>query len=240
MNILFCIFTIVIFPRVDGSELIAATSLNPLTFTPRWSIEPYPGYQVFIANRLRLAHAFPVGGDLSMGVEVGVANRFHFTYFKSYTAWGIDDTKAWLTMSSLDNVNLLARVGLPTGRYSSGIGIGAYSFEIFLKRIDILGSNSVYLGYEWVGTNPDQVDYGDKIHLGLELFSWLDIHSNYAFADQGAYISLYDSPSFGIEISVLKKLTVLKTYSLTLVFNQTLLGKDIPVTTDISLRISGR
>ncbi len=238
MSVLFCIFTFVVFPRVEGPELIVETSLNPLTFTPRWSIEPYPGYQVFLSNRLRLSHAFLYGGDLSVGVEAGVVNRFHFTYYKSYAAWGIDDTKVWLMLNPFGNVNFLARIGLPSGRYSSGIGIGAYSFEIFLKRVEIVGSSSAYIGYEWVGANPDEVDYGDNIHFGVELLSWFRIRCLYAFADQGAYFSLYDSPSFGIEISVSKNFTVLKFYNLALVLNQTVFGKDIPVKTGISLRIS--
>lgn len=238
MNILFCILAIVIFPRFHGSELIAETSLNSFTFTPRWSIEPYPGYQVFLANRLRLAHAFPIGGDLSMGVEVGVANRFHFTYFNSYGAWGIDDAKAWLMLNPSPKVNLLVRACLPTGAYNSGIGMGAYSLEIYAKKAEIALISSACVGYEWVGTNPDQVNYGDKIHLGFELSSWLRVHCHYAFADQCGYFSLYDSPSFAIEISALKNFRVLRSYNLTVVFNQTTLGKDSPVITSVSLRIS--
>jgi len=238
MNILLCIFTVVVFPRADGSELIAETSLNPFTFTPRWSIEPYPGYQVFLANRVRFAHAFPIGSDFSMGAEAGVASRFHLTYFKSYGVWGVDDTRAWLMLNSFGSVSLLVRAGLPTGRYDSGIGTGAYSLEIYTKKADIMRFSSACIGYEWVGTNPDQVNYGDKIHFGLELLSWLRIHCHYAFADQGAYFSLYDSPSFGIEISVSKNFRVLQFYNLAAVFSQTILGKDNPVTTGISLRMS--
>ena len=238
MNILLCIFTVVVFPRVDGSELIAETSLNPFTFTPRWSIEPYPGYQVFLANSVRFAHAIHIGSDLSMGAEVGVANRFHFTYFRSYGAWGIDDTKAWLMLNPFRDVTLLLRAGMPTGRYDSGIGMGAYSIEVFLKRAEMLGNYSAHIGYEWVGTNPDQVNYGDKIHLGLEFLGWLQVHCIYAFADRGAYFALYDSPSFAIEISGVKNFRVLRSYNLAVVINQTILGKDIPVTTSVSLRLS--
>jgi hypothetical protein len=238
VSVLLCIISLVVFPKTEDSELIIETSLNALTFTPRWSLEPYPGYQGFLTNKLRLSHAFLYGSDLSVGVEIGVANRFHFTYFESYAAWGVDDTKAWLMLNPFDKINFLARVGLPSGRYSSGIGIGAYSFEIFLKTVEIVGGSSAYIGYEWVGANPDEVDYGDNIHFGLELLSWFRIRCLYAFADQSAYFSLYDSPSFGIEISVSKNFTVLKFYNLALVLNQTVFGKDIPVKTGISLRIS--
>lgn len=240
MSVLLCIVTLVIFPKTEGSELIVETSLNALTFTPRWSIEPYPGYQVFLANKLKLSHALLSGSDLSMGVEIGAVNRFHFTYFESYAAWGLDDTKAWLMLNAGSTVNFLTRLGLPTGHYDEGIGKGAYSFEIYAKKADILRKGSVYIGYEWIGTNPDEVNYGDKIHLGFELGSWFGINSYYAFADRGGYYSLHDSPSFAMEISVSKNLKFLKVYNLTLVFEQTVLGKDIPLSTGISLRMSGR
>lgn len=238
MNILLCFLAIVFFPRNNGSELVIETSLNVMTFTPRWSIEPYPGYQAFLANELRLSQVLFRGGNLSLGVEAGVANRFHFTYFDSYATWGVGDTKAWLMLSPFCGAGLLVRLGLPTGQYNTGIGTGAYSFEIYAKKTEILRSGSIYLGYEWVSINPDEIDCGDKIHLGVDLLSWFSIHCHYAFADQGAYFPLYDSPSLAIEISVSKNVGVLKCYNFAVVFNQTVFGKDVPIKSGIMLKIS--
>lgn len=238
MNVLFCLVTLAFFPKTDGSELIMETSLNALTFTPRWTLETYPGYQVFLGGGLRFSHAFLFGDEISIGADIGVANRFHITYFQSYTVWGIDDSNVWLMWDYGGDVNFLARVGLPTGRYADGIGRGAYSFEIYTKKADILRRSSICLGYEWIGTNPDKVNYGDKIHLGFEVCSWVGINSYYAFADKGSYFSLHDSPSFAVEISLGRNLTFTKVYNIVLVFEQTILGKDIPLSTGISLRMS--
>jgi len=240
VNVLLCIVALVVFPRTDGSELSVEASLNALTFTPRWSIEPYPGYQVFLVSKLRLSHVFFSNSGISVGTEIGVANRCHLTYFESYAAWGVDDSKAWLMLNTGSTASFLARLGLPTGHYDEGIGRGAYWIEIYSKKARILGNGSVYVGYEWIGTNPDEVNYGDKIHLGLEVCNWLRIHSHYAFADQGAYYSLHDSPSFAIEMSVIKDFEFMKVYNVALVINQTILGRDIPLSTGISLRISGK
>ncbi|UCF70948.1 MAG: hypothetical protein JSW49_01345, partial [candidate division WOR-3 bacterium] len=133
MSVFYCVVTLLVFPQAAGSELIVETSLNALTFTPRWSIEPYPGYQGFLANKLNVSHAMLSGRNLSLGVEIGVANRFHFTYFESYAAWGLDDAKVWLMGHFFGTVSLLARTGLPTGLYDAGIGRGAYWFEIYAK-----------------------------------------------------------------------------------------------------------
>ncbi len=240
MSVFCCIVTLLVFPQAAGSELIVETSLNALTFTPRWSIEPYPGYQGFLANKLKLSHAVLCSRNLSLGVEIGVANRFHFTYFESYAAWGLDDTKVWLMGPSFGKISLLARMGLPTGLYDAGIGQGAYWFEIYAKKARIICNSSVCIGYEWIGANPDKVNYGDRIHLGLEIFSWFGIRFQYAFPDHGTYYSLNDSPSFAAEISLSRNFNLSRVYNLALAFNQTVLGKDIPVSTSVSLKISGK
>ncbi|KPK62646.1 hypothetical protein AMJ83_10280 [candidate division WOR_3 bacterium SM23_42] len=240
MSILLCISTLTIFPKTNTLEIITETSLNAWTFTPRYSIEPFPGDQVFLANRLRCSYSFFSNDRISLGVEAGFANRFHFTYFYSYTVWGLDDSDVWFVLNSGRNTSLLARFRLPTGLYNEGLGIGAYCMELYIRKTNIWRNSSAYFGYEWIGANSDKVNYGDKIRLGVEINNWLRVSSYYAFADQGTYYSLYDSPSFALETSLFKNFRLMKGYTTQVIFSQTLLGRDIPISTSISLRISGK
>lgn len=241
MSIFLCIATLVVFPAETNTlEIITETSLNAWTTTPRWSIEPFPGNQVFLVNRLRCSYPFFSSSQISLGVDAGFANRFHFTHFYSYASWGLDDSDVWLMLNTTATIDFLARFAIPTGSYSDGLGKGGYRIELYLKKAQIMRKSKVYFGYEWIGTNPDEVNYGDKIHFGLEIYNWLGITSYYAFSDQGTYYSLYDSPSFALEISISKDFLFMKACSMTLIFKQTLLGKDTPISTSISLRISKR
>ena len=238
MNILLCIFAFIVFPKTNALEIIAETSVNAWTFTPRYGIEPFPGYQVFLVNRLRCSYPLFSDNRISLGVEAGFANRFHFTYFYYYASWGSDDSDVWLVLTSSRTVDFLARFGLPTGQYDKGLGRGTYRIELYIKKTRILKNSSAYFGYEWIGTNPDQVNYGDKIHLGVEINNWLRISSYYAFADGGTYYSLHDSPSFALETSFFKDFRLMKAYNMEVLLSQTLLGRDTPIKTSISMRIS--
>jgi hypothetical protein len=143
-------------------------------------------------------------------------------------------------LNTTATIDVLARFALPTGSYSVGLGKGAYRTELYMRKAQIMRRSKVYLGYEWIGSNPDKVNYGDKIHLGLEICSWLQISSYYAFADKSTYYSLHDSPSFALEISMSKDFLFMKSCSMTLIFKQTILGKDTPISTSISLGVSKR
>jgi hypothetical protein len=239
MNILLFITALTVFPQeAKAIEIVAETSMNVWKWTPRWSIEPNPAYQVFLVNSLGLSCPFFSTNHISLGVEAGFANRFHFTYFYSYGSWGLDDSDMWLMLKATETTDFLARFALPTGSYSDGLGIGTYRIELYLRKAQIIRSGNVYLGYEWIGTNPDNVNYGDKIHLGLEVHDWLDISSFYSFADKGTYYSLHDSPSFALEITIRKNFQFMEAFNMMLLLKQTLLGKDTPISTSISLRIS--
>ena len=239
MNIFLFIAALTVFPpETNALEIVTETSLNAWTWTPRWSIEPYPANQVFLVNSLRCSWPFFSTKQISLGVEAGFANRFHFTHFYSYASWGLDDSDVWLMLKAAGTTDFLARFALPTGAYSAGLGTGAYRIELYLRKAQIMRRGKVYLGYEWIGTNPDKVNYGDKIRLGLEIHNWLEISSFYAFADESTYYSLHDSPSFALEILVCKNFQFMKACSTALLFKQTLLGKDTPISTSISLRIS--
>ena len=237
MNILFCIFAFVIFPKTNAFTVITETSLNAWTFTPRYSIEPYPGYQVFLINGLRCSCPLLSNNRISLGFEAGFVNRFHFTHFYSYASWGLGECHLWLSVNGPRSVSLLARLNLPTGPFNEGLGTGAYHLELYARKANILRNSSAYIGYEWRGSNPDRVDYGDRIHLGVEITTWLRIASNYAFADQGTYYPLDDSPSFIFEIALFKDFRLMKAYTLQAIFSQTVLGRDMPISTSFSLRI---
>ena len=241
MNILLFIAALTVFPQeLKALEIVTETSLNIWTWTPRWSIEPYPAYQALLANNLGCSWPFFSTNHVSLGVEAGVANRFHFTYFYSYTSWGLDDSNIWLMLSPNATMDLLTKIAVPTGSYSDGLGTGAYRMGVYLRKSQIVPKTKVYLGYEWIGTNPDKVNYGDKIHLGLKAYDWLEISSYYSFADKGTYYPLYDSPSFALEISICREFQLMKAYRMALLLKQTLLGKDIPLSTSVSFRISKR
>jgi hypothetical protein len=238
MNILFCIFTCVVFPQTGTIEIITQTSLNAWTFTPRYSIEPYPGYQVFLVTRLCCSYPFLSDNRISLGVDAGFANRFDFTYFYSYSAWGINDATLWLMFNKNKPVNLLARVKIPTASYNKGLGTGAYHIELYARRVNIMRNCCYYIGYEWIGANSDKINYGDKFHFGLEINDWLRIGANYAFSDKSTYYELHDSPSLTLETCFSKDFRVLKVYRLRVVLSQTIMGRDIPISTSILLRIS--
>ena len=241
MNIFLFIAALTVFPsETNRLEIVTETSLNVWTWTPRCSIEPYPGNQVFLVNSLGCSWPFFSNGQISLGVDVGFANRLHFTYYYSYTSWGLDDSNIWLMFHTTATIDILTKIAVPTGPYSAGLSKGAYGIEIYLRKSQIRRKNKVYLGYEWIGTNPDRVNYGDKILLGLEIYDWLEISSFYAFVDEGTHYSLYDSPSFALEISICKNFQFMKAYNMALLFKQTILGKDTPLSTSISLRISKR
>ena len=240
MSIFFCIFTLIIYPETSALEIITETSLTVWKFTPRYSIEPFPGYQVFLVNGLRCSYPVFSNNGISLGVEAGVASKFHLTYFHSYASWGLDDIDLWLMLDNSEAVNFLARIGLPTGSYEEGLGIGAYRMGLYARKANIVRNRSAYFGYEWTSTNPDKINYGDKIHLGLEICNWLCTTACYAFPDHGEYYSLYDSPSFAVEISIIKNFLLMGAYNMKLTFNQTLFGKDIPISSCISFRVSRR
>ncbi len=241
MNIFLFIVGLIVFPpETNAPEIVTETSVNVWTWTPRWSIEPYPAYQVFLVNSLGCSWPFFSTSQISLGVDAGFANRLHFTYFYSYTSWGLNDSDIWLISHATATIDVLAKIVVPTGSYSAGLSKGAYGIEIYLRKSQIMRKNKVYLGYEWIGTNPDKVNYGDRIRIGLEIYNWLEISSFYAFADEGTNYSLHDSPSFALEILVRKNFHLTKTCNMALLFKQTLLGKDTPMFTSISLRISKR
>ena len=241
MNMFLFITALAVFPsETNALEIVMETSVKVWTWTPRWSIEPYPGYQVFLVNSLGCSWPFFSTNQISLGVDAGFVNRLHFTYYYSYTSGGLDDSNIWLMFHTTATIDVLAKIAVPTGPYSAGLSKGAYGIEIYLRKSQIMRKNKVYLGYEWIGTNPDKVNYGDRIRIGLEIYDWLEISSFYAFADEGMYYSLHDSPSFALEILACKNFQFMKACSMALLFKQTLLGKDTPISTSISLRISKR
>ena len=239
MNIILFIASFAVFPsETNALEIVAETSLSAWVWTPRWSIEPYPTHQVFLVNSIGCSWPFFSTNHVSLGVDARFTNRLHFTYFYSYGAWGLNDSDIWLLLKAAGTTDFLVKFALPTGSYGDGSGTGAYGIELCLRKTRIMRMGKVYLGYEWIGTNPDKVNYGDKIHLGLEIHNWIELSSFYAFVDEDTYYSLHDSPSFALEISVHKNLQFMKTCRMVLLFKQTLLGKDTPVSTSVSFRIS--
>jgi hypothetical protein len=241
MNIFLFTAALAVFPsETNALEIVTETSVKVWTWTPRWTIEPYPAYQVFLVNSLGCSWPFFSTSQISLGVDAGFANRSHFTNFYSYASWGLDDSDIWLMLHTTATLDVLVKIAVPTGSYCVGLSKGAYGIEIYLRKAQIMRKSKVYLGYEWIGINPDKVNYGDKIRLGLEIYNWLEISSYYAFADEGTYYSLHDSPSFALEVSICRNFQFMKACSMDLLFKQTLLGKDTPISTSISLRISKR
>ncbi len=239
MIILLCIIALHTFEQdINTFEVCLETSSNVLKFTPRWTLESYPGNHIILFNRLTCSYSpFCVRG-VYIGAEFGFVNRFHSTYFYSYNSYGVDDTHIWLQTETIGTIAFLGKFGLPTGNYIEGLGNGAYWIELYLKRKEFLGKGNVYLGYEWIGKNPDNVDYGDKIHFALDMNRWLRISSYYALADRGEDFPLYDSPSFSLGVTISKDFVLSKTYNLKLAFNQNLLGKDIDVVSSFFLTIA--
>ncbi len=219
-------------------EVSMETSLNVWKFTPRWNIESYPGNQAFLFNRFRCSCPIFSMGWVSTGVASGLANRHHFTYYYSYNSYGVGDSDIWLLTEAIGTIAFLGKLGLPTGNYEQRLGIGAYRIETYMNKKRFLRNSNVYLGYEWIGKNPDKVDYGDKIHLALDVNRWLRISSYYAFADKGEKFPLFDSPSFSLGVTISKDFALSRAYNMKLAFNQTLLGKDIDVVSGFFLSIT--
>ena len=239
MSFFLFVFSLTVFPsETNRVEIISETSLNAWKWTPRWSVEPYPADQVFLFNKLRCACPFLSYKNIYLGMEVGFANRFHFTYFNTYASWGLDDSELWFLLRTTVTIDILTRIALPTGSYRDGLSNGTYGIELYLRKDQLIPRSRVYVGYEWIGTNPDMMNCGDKLHLELEIHDWLEISSYYAFPDKGTYFLLHDSPSLALEISIFRNLRLMKTCSMALLLKQTLFGKDIPISTSISLIIS--
>jgi hypothetical protein len=212
-----------------GIDLI--TSFEALKLTPRYTLEPFAGKQIFARIEASCFYQIQLFKKVDIGAKSGFASFFHFTNFYKYYNLGLSDSYLWMSCNPYRNIAGFCIITIPTGNYVKSLGQGIFEVKAGLQKQKIYHDNNLSVGFKWKTTNPDRVKQGDGIfaEFGNEN---LALAFDFNFPDKSSLFDLHDSKSFSINLQVaLKTFRQLYTMVPKLFFGQTIYGRDTEMKT---------
>jgi hypothetical protein len=217
-------------------------SIEALKATPRYTIEPIAGGQIFQRTEATCFYQTNLFKEVYLGVKSGVGGILHYTYYYSYFNAGLLDSYFWTSVNTAKNINGFLVLTMPSGNYTKSLGGGAggaYEVKVGLQKANVYKNSKISIGYVWRGTNQDLVNYGDKLFCELENHN-LNLSFNFCFPDKSGLFDLHDSKSFSISILIpLKTFNSLGAFIPKLFFGQTIYGRDTNIITNTKAEFIG-
>ncbi|MCX7786017.1 MAG: hypothetical protein N2201_07365 [candidate division WOR-3 bacterium] len=223
------------FEKDNQYGFLLNSSIEVLKFTPRWTIEPFPGRQIFQKSGIVFFCQICPVKKIAIAVQSGFGTYLHYSPFYSYFNYGMLDLDIKTSINFTEYIAGFLTARIPTGNYSKFLGEGTYAIKVGIQKRNCYKNIDLSFGGIWQGENPDKVDCGDKLFCQLKTKNNV-LSLNYNFPDKGGLFDLYDSPSFSLDISVdVKSFKPWHGYKPKLILNQTILGRDTAMITRLSL-----
>ena len=213
-------------------------SIEALKATPRYTIEPIAGGQIFQRTEATCFYQTNLFKEVYLGVKSGVGGILNHTYYYSYFNVGFLDSYFWTSVNTAKTINGFLILTVPSGNCFKSLGNGAYEVKFGLQKANIYKNSKISIGYVWRGKNQDLVNYGDELFCEFENPK-MNLSFNFCFPDKSGLFDLHDSKSFSINILIpIKTFKPLGALIPKLFFGQTICGRDTNITTDIKAELT--